>query len=130
MLHLPHHFLDPEDFIDLTDHGSEHGISHLEIAAAYTSRMKFEWDPEKAAGNLAKHGVGFIDASTIFGDPLELTLSDPDHSEDEFRFLSLGTSSAGRLLVVSYTERGTRIRIISAREATPRERRQYESAKA
>ena len=92
--------------------------------------MEFEWDPEKAAGNLAKHGVGFIEASSIFADPFELTLADPGHSGDEFRFISLGTSSGGRLLVVSYTERGTRIRIISAREATPRERRQYESEKA
>ena len=96
----------------------------------YTSRMEFEWDPEKAVGNHAKHGIDFIEASTIFGDPLELTLTDPDHSGDEFRFLSLGSSSGGRLLVVSYTERGTRIRIISAREATPRERRQYESTNA
>ena len=98
--------------------------------AGYTPRMEFEWDPEKAVGNIAKHGVGFMDASTLFGDPFELTLSDPAHSGDEFRFISLGRSSTGRLLVVSYTERGARIRIISAREATPRERRQYESKQA
>jgi hypothetical protein len=89
--------------------------------------MEFEWDSDKADGNLAKHGVGFTEASTLFADPFELTLADQDHSEDECRFISLGTSSGGRLLVVSYTERGTRVRIISAREATPRERRQYES---
>ena len=89
--------------------------------------MEFEWDPEKANENLRKHGVAFTEGQTIFGDPLEIVIPDPDHSEDELRFLSLGRSEAGRLLVVSYTERGTRVRIISAREATPRERREYES---
>ena len=63
--------------------------------------MEFEWDPGKAAGNLPKHGVGFLDASTIFGDPFELTLVDPEHSEGECRFISMGSSSGGRLLVVS-----------------------------
>ena len=89
--------------------------------------MDFEWDPEKAEENLRDHGVAFTEAQTAFGDPLELTIPDPDHSEGEFRFLSLGRSEADRLLVVSYTERGAGIRIISAREATPKERRDYES---
>lgn len=89
--------------------------------------MHFEWDPDKAEGNITKHGVEFAEASTIFADPLELTIHDPDHSEDEDRFLSLGVSSTGQLLVVSFTERDHRIRIISARPATPRERRHYES---
>ena len=89
--------------------------------------MEFEWDPEKAEENLRDHGVAFTEAQTVFGDPLEVTIPDPDHSEGEFRFLSLGRSEADRLLIVSYTERGSRIRIISAREATPRERRDYES---
>lgn len=89
--------------------------------------MQFEWDPEKAQANAAKHGITFAEASTIFGDPLELTIDDPDHSGDEARFLSLGMSSAGQLLVVSFTERDHRIRLISARLATPRERRHYES---
>ena len=71
--------------------------------------------------------MAFTDAQTVFGDPLELTIGDPDHSEGEWRFLSLGRSEADRLLIVSYTERGSRIRIISAREATPREKRDYES---
>ena len=66
---------------------------------------------------------------TIFGDPFELTIADPYHSEQEFRFISVGLSSGGRLLVVAYTERGERIRIISAREATAKERREYESGK-
>ncbi|HET6616918.1 MAG TPA: BrnT family toxin [Gemmatimonadota bacterium] len=89
--------------------------------------MEFEWDPQKAEKNLRKHGVTFTEAMTIFGDPLEVTISDPDHSEGEARLLSLGRSGADRLLVVSYTQRGSRLRIISAREATPKERREYES---
>lgn len=88
--------------------------------------MEFEWDPEKAEANLRDHGVAFTEAQTVFGDPHEVTIPDPDHSDGEFRFLSLGRSEADRLLIVSYTERGSRIRIISAREATPRERREYE----
>jgi uncharacterized DUF497 family protein len=92
--------------------------------------MEFEWDPAKAAANLEKHGVGFSEATTVFGDPLEITTADPDHSEAEFRFLSIGSSSAGRLLVVSYTEREGRTRIINARHATPKERKQYESTES
>lgn len=67
--------------------------------------MEFEWDPAKAAANLEKHSVDFSEATTVFGDPLEITTADPDHSEAEFRFLSIGRSAPGRLLVVSYTER-------------------------
>ena len=90
--------------------------------------MKFEWDPGKAAENLKKHGVGFPEAATVFGDPLEMTIPDSDHSEGETRFLSLGLSSGNRLLVVAYTEREDRIRVIHARVAAPRERRLYESS--
>ncbi|HKE86404.1 MAG TPA: BrnT family toxin [Vicinamibacterales bacterium] len=89
--------------------------------------MEFEWDPDKATRNAKKHGVEFAEAVTVFGDPLEVTIPDPDHSEGEFRFLSLGLSAGGRLLVVAYTEREGRIRIINAREATSQERKQYES---
>jgi uncharacterized DUF497 family protein len=89
--------------------------------------VEFEWDPDKAEENLRDHGVALSEAQTVFGDPLEVTIPDPDHSEGEFRFLSLGRSEVDRLLIVSYTERGSRIRIISAREATPKERRDYES---
>ncbi len=89
--------------------------------------MEFEWDPEKAAVNLEKHGVEFSEAMTVFSDPLELTIADPDHSEGEFRFLSIGVSVSGRLLVVAYTEREGRTRIINAREVTQQERKQYES---
>jgi uncharacterized DUF497 family protein len=89
--------------------------------------VEFEWGPDKAATNVQKHRVEFAEAMTVFGDPLEVTIPDPDHSQGEFRFLSLGVSGAGRLLVVAYTEREGRIRIINAREATSQERRQYES---
>lgn len=89
--------------------------------------MEFEWDVKKERANVRKHGVDFQEASTVFGDPFERTILDPDHSVGEYRFLSLGTSSSGRALVVSYTERrDDRIRIISARLASRRERRQYE----
>jgi len=89
--------------------------------------MEFEWDAAKAALNIEKHGVGFEEAMTVFGDPLEMTIPDPDHSEEEARFVGMGLSVQGRLLVVAYTERGERIRLISAREAAPKERRDYES---
>lgn len=89
--------------------------------------MEFEWDPDKATENLRKHGVDFVEASEIFGDPFELTIPDPGHSEGEGRFLSLGLSPTARVLVVAYTEREGRIRIIHARVAEPRERRAYES---
>ena len=89
--------------------------------------MEFEWDPEKEQANIQKHGVDFTEAATVFGDPLELTISDPDHSIGEYQFLSMGHSVRNRILVVSYTERENRIRIISARTASPKERRQYES---
>ena len=89
--------------------------------------LQFEWDPSKAESNLAKHGVSFTVASTVFGDPLSLTIFDPGHSDEEDRFLILGTSSSEELLVVSHTYRNDTIRIISARSATRRERLQYES---
>ena len=88
--------------------------------------MEFEWDTDKAATNVEKHGVSFAEAMTVFGDQLEVMIADPDHSEDEFRFLSIGLSATRRLLVVAYTQREERIRIINAREATPRERKHYE----
>ena len=89
--------------------------------------MEFEWDPDKENSNRKKHQVGFAEAKTVFNDPLELTLPDLTHSFDEDRFLSLGRSEADRLIVVSYTERhDDRIRIISARLASRKERRQYE----
>jgi len=90
--------------------------------------MDFEWDLQKVSSNERKHGISFTEASTVFGDPLELTISDPAHSQGEYRFLSLGRSESGKLLVVSYTEREqNRIRIISARAATSAEISRYES---
>lgn len=86
----------------------------------------FEWDKAKAAANAKKHGVTFEEASTVFGDPLAILLGDPDHSIAEHRYVLLGTSSRGRLLVVAHAERPPRTRLISARRATPRERRTYE----
>ena len=68
------------------------------------SIVEFEWDPLKAAANVKKHGVGFAEAMTVFSDPLEITISDPDHSVRELRFLSIGTSTAQRLIVIAYTE--------------------------
>ena len=90
--------------------------------------MEFEWDAGKAKTNLAKHGVSFAEATGVFGDPLEVTIPDPLHSRGEARFVSIGLSAIRRLLVVAYTEREGRIRIISARSAAPRERRHYESS--
>jgi uncharacterized protein len=72
--------------------------------ASYHRGKDFEWDPKKAARNLAKHGVSFHEAGTVFGDPTALTFSDPDHSEDEDRFLTFGHSVDGQLLIVSPTD--------------------------
>lgn len=87
--------------------------------------MNFQWNKSKAAINLTKHGVSFEEASTVFDDPLSEFVSDPDHSIEEFRWVITGASDQGRLLVVSFTERGDKTRIISAREATRREAREY-----
>jgi len=91
--------------------------------------MEFEWDPDKADRNVTKHGVSFHEAATVFGDPLAITYFDPDHSEQEDRYLTFGHSDMGRLLVVSHTDREDRTRIISARQATTRERKAYEEGR-
>ena len=88
--------------------------------------MQFEWDESKAERNLAKHGVSFEEAKTVFDDPLYVDFYDPDHSEDEERYLIVGESNHKRLLIVSYTERENSIRIISARAVTRAEREAYE----
>ena len=88
--------------------------------------LEFEWDPAKAAANLAKHGVSFEEASTVFADPLAATIADPAHSRGEERHVIFGVSARGRALAVMHTERAPRIRIISARPATRRERDAYE----
>jgi uncharacterized DUF497 family protein len=88
-----------------------------------------EWDPEKAASNFTKHGVDFHEAGTVLDDPLSTTFPDPDHSLDEQRYLTIGSSLSGRILVVAHTDRGEAVRLISARAATPTERRFYEQGK-
>jgi uncharacterized protein len=89
--------------------------------------LEFEWDPDKESENSKKHGISFHEAQSAFADALSLTVQYPDHSEGEARHPLLARSSAGRLLVVSHTERGDRIRIISARRATRAEIKAYES---
>ena len=90
------------------------------------AEVVFEWDEAKAAVNLAKHGVSFSEAETVFDDPLFLIVADPDHSVEEARFIILAESKQGKLLVVSYTERPPATRLISARQATSSERKKYE----
>jgi uncharacterized DUF497 family protein len=90
--------------------------------------VNFEWDANKAKSYLGKHGISFEEAATVFGDPSSLTIPDPVHSELEDRFITLGSSHRGKLLVVVHTERRDNIRIISARVASRRERRNYEES--
>jgi uncharacterized DUF497 family protein len=101
----------------------------VEFASAwwYSESVQFEWDPEKAQGNLAKHGVSFDEVASVFGDPLAVTIDDPDHSSGERRFLTTGRAKSERLIVIAHTDRNERVRIISARDATRVERKQYES---
>jgi uncharacterized protein len=88
--------------------------------------MEFEWDLDKAARNLEWHGVSLPEATTVFDDSLSVAVPDPDHSFEEQRYIIVGSSHRNRLLIVAYTERGERIRIITARELTRREREAYE----
>lgn len=88
--------------------------------------MKFEWNRDKAKANLSKHTVSFDEAKTVFDDPLYIDFYDPDHSDDEERYIIVGQSQQRRLLVVSYTERKDRIRLINARDATRMEKNAYE----
>jgi len=91
--------------------------------------MEFEWDEEKAESNLKKHGVDFNEAATVFNDLFYVDFYDPKHSVDEQRFLMIGESNRQRLLIISYVERNNKIRIISARELTAQERKNYEHGK-
>ena len=88
--------------------------------------LSFEWDKRKAESNLRAHGVSFGEATTVFADPLSITISGPDQTSVEMRFLHISLSCFGRLLVVSYTERANKIRLISVRLAARNERKQYE----
>jgi uncharacterized DUF497 family protein len=88
--------------------------------------MRFAWDEKKAASNISKHGISFEEAATVFGDPLSDTFPDPDHSLEEHRFVIIGSSESGKILVVAHTDDGELVRIISAREVTHEERKSYE----
>jgi uncharacterized protein len=88
--------------------------------------MRFSWNPKKAASSLNKHGISFEEAATVFGDPLSDTFPDPYHSLEEDRFVILGSSESGKILVVAHTDDGELVRIISAREVTHGERKSYE----
>ena len=88
--------------------------------------MEFEWDTQKAKSNLSKHNASFEEAQTVFDDPLYVDFYDPDHSEDEHRYIIIGESSRSRILLVSYTEREDKIRIISARLVTKQELKAYQ----
>ena len=90
--------------------------------------MRFEWGEKKAAANLARHGVSFVEAVTVFGDPLSDTFDDPDHSIEERRFLIIGAPDRGRMLIVAHTDDGEVVRIISAREPTTGEIKSYEES--
>jgi uncharacterized DUF497 family protein len=90
--------------------------------------IDFEWDITKAKTNLRKHRVAFSEATTVLRDRLSITIHDPDHSVIEDRYITIGTSIAGRLLMVAHTDRDERTRIISARELTRKERKEYENA--
>lgn len=89
--------------------------------------MRFQWDAEKAQSNLKKHGVTFEESVTVFYDPLAATFDDPDHSQGERRWVTVGYSLQGRLLVVCHTERARSVRLVSARPATKRERKRHEN---
>jgi uncharacterized DUF497 family protein len=91
--------------------------------------MKFEWNSQKADSNLKKHGVSFQEAASVFGDAHSITYYDPDHSAREHRFITVGMSQAGKVLMVAHTNRGDNVRIISARKTTRKERRYYEEGK-
>jgi uncharacterized protein len=90
--------------------------------------MLFHSDENQAASNRAKHGVSFEEAATVFGDPLSDTFDDPDHSAEGRRFIIIGTSEQGRMLVVAHTDKGETVCIISAREPTRSERESYEES--
>lgn len=88
--------------------------------------MEFIWNPGKAAKNLRRHGISFHEAATVFSDPLSTTVYDPDHSVEENRYITVGVSRNYRVIMVAHTEQNDHVRIISARQLTPKERRQYE----
>ena len=90
--------------------------------------LRFEWDPGKAARNIKRHGISFDEAATIFDDPMFTTVIDQEHSSDEERYITIGLSSGGRLLIIAHTDREGQVRIISVRKATKKEERFYAEA--
>jgi uncharacterized protein len=102
-----------------------HGLDDS-LSSKRMQGLPFEWDPRKELSNRDKHRISFAEASTVFGDPLSITIPDPDHGAEEERFVTIGISSRRRLLVVVHTIRGERTRLISARAATKHESRKYE----
>ena len=88
--------------------------------------LAFEWDDEKSKSNFRKHRISFEEAKTVFNDPFAITIDDPDHSDEEERYIDIGISSKGRMFVLWYAERNENIRIIGCRKATKKERRAYE----
>ena len=90
--------------------------------------MRFAWNEQKAASNLVKHGISFEEATTVFGDPLSNAFPDTDHSVEERRFVIIGASEQGRIPVVAHTDDGELVRLISARDATPGDRKSYEES--
>jgi hypothetical protein len=104
-----------------------HEISAKASWIRYNVSVEFEWDSKKAAGNLRKHKVSFIEAATVLGDFLGVTVPDPAHSADEDRSITVGLSNLGRLLMIAHPERDERIRMISARTLTAKEKRAYEN---
>jgi uncharacterized protein len=107
------------------DRRAELRSSTAAAVLCYDAAVIYEWDPAKAASNLRQHRVSFAEATSVFLDPVALTFDDPDHSDEEDREITIGTSSKQRVLFVSHCARGDRIRVISARKATRRERKQY-----
>jgi uncharacterized DUF497 family protein len=108
-----------------------HAIRRLEVPGGpphlcILTDVEFEWDPEKDRINIEKHGVSFGEAATVFVDPLHITVLDERHSIEEYRFRTIGYTTTNRLVVVAHADREDRTRIITARDATPLERRQYE----
>ena len=101
-------------------------FTHRHTGLHETPVMEFEWDERKAATNAKKHSVSFHEAGTVFGDPMSITFHDPGHSESEHRFLTFGLSQSNRLVVVAHTDRGRKVRILSARLMTRNERKIYE----
>ena len=105
------------------------GLCSFRVSWCHNQSLEFDWDDDKAEINIVRHGISFLEATSVFDDDLSITFLDPDHSIDEERLIIIGHSNRGRLLFVSHTDRNRRPRIISAREVTRRERKVYEDVR-